>query len=152
MKVLCAFAILPVILFSLFSCSSEPSAYDMLSDFSELFGFDAVIYSPRVKEGEDGYITKRFFSDVYVFHGAPPENYAVILNSRTEAFSECGVFYSDNAAELNSLEEMCNERIDALGAADRAVVIRAGGFVFYSTLSDTERVSDLWGMIIRSYT
>ena len=134
------------------SCKGEPSAHDMLSDFSELFGFDAVIYSPDVREGDDGYITKRFFSDVYVFHGAPPENYAVILNSRTEAFSECGVFYSDNSAELNLLEEMCNERIDALGAADRAVVIRAGGFVFYSTLSDTERVSDLWGMIIRSYT
>ena len=152
MRALCAFAFLPIILLSLCSCAAEPSAYDMLSDFSELYGFEGIIYSPEVKEGRDGYITSRFFSDVYVFYGVPPENYAVILNCRTDAFSECGAFISDNSAELNSLEQMCRERIDALGASDRSTVIRAGNCVFYSTLNDTERVCELWSRIISSYT
>ena len=137
---------------SFVSCGGKSSARDMLSDFCNLYGASGVIYSPEVREGEDGYITPRLFSDIYLFYGAPPENYAVMLNSRTDISAECGVFLVDNGAELSMIEEMCRERISAIGADGRGVIIRSGGTLFYSTFADTERVREIWYSIIRSHT
>lgn len=134
------------------SCESKPSAQAMLSDFCRLYGAEGVIYSPEAREGEDGYITPKLFSDVYLFYGAPPKNYAIMLNSRTDLSAECGAFISDNGAELSMIEEMCRERISTLGAEQRAVIIRSGSIVFYSTLTDTASAREIWYSIIRSHT
>ena len=134
------------------SCSAEPTARDMLSDFCVAYGVEGIIYSPDIKEGKDGYITARMFSDIYLFYGDPPENYAVMLNSRTDVSAECGTFVSQNDAELSALEAMCYERIALLGAPESSIVIRSGATVFYSTFSNSKRVSEIWGAIIRSYT
>lgn len=134
------------------SCSAQPSARSMLSDFCASFGIEGVIYSPEVKEGQDGYISRRLFSDIYLFYGAPPENYAVMLNSRTDISAECGVFVTENGAELAALTEMCRERLYALGAKDRGVVIESYGTVFYSTFDDGGKTREIWQTIIRAYT
>ena len=141
-----------IVCLSTVACESKSSAQEMLYDFCKLYGAEGVIYSPDKKEGEDGYITPRLFSDIYLFYGAPPENYAVMLNSRTDISAECGAFVSDNGAELSAIEEMCRERIAALGAEERGVIIRSGSSVFYSTFDDTEKAREIWYSIIRAHT
>lgn len=152
MRRVCLLFVIIILSLSAVSCESEASAKDMLSDFCSAFGAEGVIYSPEVMEGADGYITPRLFSDIYISYGTPPENYAVMLNSRVDVSAECGVFVSDNAFELSSIEEMCAERIRTLDAEDRGVIIRSGSSVFYSTFADTDAVREIWYSIIRSHT
>ncbi len=150
-------AVAAIILFGfifalLVSCKAEPRAIDLLNELCATVGAEGIIYSPEVPEGEDGYITTELFSCIYLFYGVAPKNYAVMLNSRTDKSSECGVFICSDDAELSMALEMCLERLELLGAGDRALLIRSGNVVFYSSLSEPERVRSLWNKIIRSHT
>jgi len=152
MKRLAFCFILVFSLVSFSSCNREPSAKDLLSDYCVALGIDGLIYSPEIKEGRDGYITHELFSDIYLFYGEVPKNYAVMLNSRTDMSAECGVFVSSNAATLTVFEEMCRERLNVLGAAEEGVIIRSSCSVFYSTFQDSEKTREIWSTIIRSHT
>ena len=142
--------ILLAFLLNLTSCAQEHDALDLLSEFVDAYGADGVIYSPKIAEGNAGYITEGLIESVYVFSGDLPENYAIMLSSGTESFSECGVFVCDGGEDLLSVEEMCLERIKLLCGRDgRGFVKISGMTVFYSTMKDRERAEMLWREIIR---
>ncbi len=137
-------------LMSFISCGRERDAYEMLSEFISAYGAEGVIYSPKVPEGDDGYIRDGFIEKVYVFSGRFPDNYAIFLNSRPDFSSECGFFICPDAEMLGMVEEMCLERIRLLAQGDnRAFVRRSGSAVFYSTMQDRERAEKIFSEIIR---
>ena len=132
------------------SCRREPSAQDLLSKFVDVYGAEGVIYSPKISEGNEGYIPDGLIERIYIFSGNFPDNYAIFLNSRTTDFSECGVFVCDDGESLLSVEEMCLERIKLLcGGEGRGFVRISGMTVFYSTMQERERAEKIWREIIR---
>lgn len=136
--------------FSLVSCSNEPDTYRLLCEFVKTYGAEGVIYYPDAAEGEDGYITKGFIEKIYLFYGSFPDNFAILLNSRTDYSSECGIFFCDDAEMLQMVEEMCLERIRLIcHGDDRAFVKRSGKIVFYSTMPDRVRAERIFSEIIR---
>lgn len=141
------------ILASLFSCGKNPEPEEMLAEFMSLYSVEGIIYSPTRGEGEDGYIDDGLFSEIYIFDGAPPERYAVFLNSRTDFGSECGVFVSYSAEQRERIVEMCCERIRLLGGgSDNCFVSVRGAVIFYSTMSDKARAEAIWEKIVASHT
>ena len=140
------------IVLSITSCGADPSAESMLSDFVVSYGAVGVIYSPRFSEGEPGYITDGLFSEIYIYDGTPPENYAIFLNSYADYGSECAVFVCSDEAECERVVEACRERTSLLGRGEGMLLLRSGYIVFYSTMTDAERAEAIWRKIIREYT
>ena len=137
----------------LFSCAKRLSANDLLSEFADLYCLDGVIYSPEKKVGEEGYVYEGLMERVYTYEGNFPENYAVILNARTDFSSECGVFVCVDATQRGMIEQMCRDRIILLtGDSDGGIIIRSGLVVFYSTLDGGENVENAWKKIIRLHS
>ena len=149
MRLLSLFVVLSLLFTSLCSCGSEPDAYEMLKEFVQVYGAEGVIYSPRIPEGQEGYLVPRLADRIYRFSGQPPENFAVLLNSHTNAFYECGVFVATDADSLSSITETCLERVRLLvGAGDNGFVKVSGMTVFYSTMRDRLRAERIWREII----
>lgn len=150
MKKTIAFIILFALLLSPISCKSEPNAYKMLSEFVSAYGADGIIYSPTIEEGNDGYIRAGLVESIYLFSGNFPENYAILLNARTDLSSECGLFVCTDAEMLGAVEEMCIERIKLICQGDsRAFIKQSGEILFYSTMQDRERAEKIFNEIIR---
>ena len=137
---------------TLVSCNRDIRAVDMLEEFCELYGCEGVIYSPERAEGEDGYMREDLFHAIYTYHGTPPKSYAVMLNSHTQSYSECGVFICRDTAELSSVKECVIERQTLLMAGESAVISISGNILFYSTFGETDKVLSAWKKIISSYT
>ena len=136
--------------FNLVSCREGRNARRMLEDFVAAYGADGIIYSPEVGEGNDGYVYDGLMERIYVFSGSFPTNYAVFLNSRPDFYAECAIFVCSDAAMLNTVEEMCLERVRLLsGGANHAFVRRSGNICFYSTMPDRERAEKIFSEIIR---
>lgn len=149
-KIILLLLVLLVFLNNLTSCQKEPDALDLLSEFVGVYGARGVIYSPKISEGNQGYIPDGLIERIYVFSGDFPENYAVFLNSRTSNFSECGVFVCDDGKSLLDVEEMCYERIKLLCGNDgRGFVKISGTTIFYSTMQERDRAEKIWREIIR---
>lgn len=146
-KTICLFLILSL-LFALLSCGEEKDAYSMLTDFASAYGVEGIIYSPCVSEGEPGYMREGLAERVFLFSGRFTDNYAVLLNSRTESASECGIFVCPDALTQLSAEEACLERIRLLGG-DNGFVKTKGRIVYYSTLKDRDRAERLFSEIIK---
>ena len=150
MKKHIAVTILFFYLFSLFSCTEKRDAYALLTEFTTAYAADGVIYSPVIKEGDEGYVGKGLIERIFIYTGDFPTNYAIFLNSHPDFGSECGVFVCDSADQCDRITEACLERIDLLGRGrDNCFVKRTGLSVFYSTFSDRERAERLWCEIIR---
>ena len=129
-----------LIVFSLPSCSERPDAEAIIFGVVSAVGAEGVIYSPSRAEGEDGYIDEALFSRIYITDGPMPESFAVFLNSHADYGAECGVFVASDAAELARLCEMCTERLELLDRGDRGFLLVQGRVVFYSTMTEPERV------------
>ena len=149
-KVILLSVILVWLLPNLFSCGEEINAYEALREFVLAYGAEGVIYSPEIEEGQEGYIPNGLIERIYNYWGEFPENYAVLLNSRTEDFFECGVFVCDDADSLLSIEEACRERIGLLTKGEGQGFIKISRMtVFYAVLEDRERAEEIWREIIR---
>ena len=132
------------------SCHSDRDAYDMVNEFVTVYGAEGVIYSPRISEGENGYVPKGLMEMIYVFSGDFPGNYAVFLNSHHTTPAECGAFVCENADSLAATEEMCLERIKLLSRGESHAFVKVSGMiVFYSTMKNRERAERIWHEIIR---
>lgn len=133
-----------ILLFSV-SCQKNINSHDLLEDFLESYGAEGIVYYSGAKEGEHGYITAELFKKIYVYSGNIPENYAIYLNAHADATSECGVFVIKDELMRDSIEEMCLERIRLLTHGDgRGWLGRYKNTVFYSTMTDPDRVKDIW--------
>ena len=146
--------ILPILLVALLlaalpSCSERPDAEAIILSVVSATGAEGVIYSPTRAEGEDGYIDRELFSRIYVTDGEMPESFAVFLNSHADYGAECGAFVASDAAELERLREMCGERLRLLARGERGLLLVQGRVVFYSTMSEPERVREIFLTAVR---
>lgn len=149
-KVIVLIIVSAVLVSMLSSCTEQRDAYEMLTEFITAYGAKGIIYSPRIGEGEVGYVPDGLVEKIYVFSGRFPENYAIYLNSRADLPSECGIFVCENAAMLSMMEEACLERARLLvQGGDYAFVKRQGSVVYYSVMHDAERAERLWHEIIK---
>lgn len=148
-KTVIFFVLISILL--LFGCGETASADEMLSEFIYAYGAEGVIYSSEAKEGEAGYVRDGLTEKIYVYEGNFPQEFAIYLNSHTDSASECGVFVCDDADEKERVTDMCEKRIDLLGT-ENALILRSGNVVFYSTMTDKARTSEIWKKIIRAHT
>ena len=149
MRLVSLFVLLSLLGTLLSSCYEEPSAYEKLTEFVRAYGAEGVIYSPFIPEGSDGHLPPLLVEKIYRFSGNLPDNFAVLLNPRTDMFFECGVFVCDGADGLSSVTETCRERVKLLCGGDARGFSRISEMtVFYSTLSDRARAERIWREII----
>ena len=149
-KIVAIISLLTILCLSLFSCESRRDAYEIIDSFVSAYGAEGIIYSPKINEGDEGYINSDLIRKIYVFSGRFPENYAIFLNNHTDFSSECGAFVCSDADMLNMVEEMCLERIRLLsGGEDHAFVKRSRDVCFYSTMKDRARAEKIFSQIIR---
>ena len=150
MKKIISVIILVIFLLSLSSCKRNRDAYEMLNEFILTYGAEGIIYSPKVPEGNDGYIRDGLIEKIYRYHGGFLENYAIFLNAHPDYSIECGIFVCCDVEMCERVEEMCLERIKLLATGDkRAFVKRSGNIVFYSTMPDRDRAEKIFNEIIR---
>ena len=139
--------LLIISLFTYSSCKAEPSAYEILTEFSAAYGAEGIIYSPEVAEGNEGYIQDGLVERVFLFTEGMPGNYAILLNTHLDSPAECGVFVCGDSGEVRACEEIALERVRLL-SGEEGFVRRRGRVVYYSTLSDSERAEELFKEII----
>lgn len=152
MKKAAASILVLIFLLSLFSCSKEPSAAEMLNDFLYTYGIEGIIYSPDVAEGKDGYITEELFKRIYVLEGEVPENSAIFLNPRTDEYIECAIFVTESEDERARVSDMCAERIMLIDpTGEHSFILRTKNVVFYSALPDKERARSVIDEILNAY-
>ncbi len=150
MKKILSLIIILCVMASLASCRPERDAYSMLRELAATYGAEGIIYHPAATEGEEGFVYDGLLHKIYLYSGAFPEDYAILLNARHDYSSECGVFICTDAEMLGAVEAMCLERIALLCQNDsRAFVKRYGMTVFYSTMQDRERAEKIFNEIIR---
>ena len=130
------------------SCNgAPPSAYGLLTEFTESYGASGVVYSPEIDEGECGYTDGDFFETVYGAGVDFESDYAVLLSSSLDAVYEAAVFVTHDKSSMLYAEQLCRSRIELLtkmGFGEGAVIIKRADTVFYSTLPDTARAEDIW--------
>ena len=133
-----------ITLISLSACGERPDPERILSDIVSSCRAEGIIYSPTRAEGGDGYIDVELFSRIYITSGRMPESFAVFLNSHADYGAECGIFLASDVAEMQRICEMCTERLRLIDRGDRGLLLVCGDLVLYSTMSDTERVRELF--------
>ena len=151
MKTVSAFLMLIMLTLQLVSCGSAPDPVDMLRDFTEAYSAEGIIYYSEAREGEIGYLDPETGGILFRELEQMPDCYAILLNSRSDYGSECGVFVSRGSLELEEISEMCERRMKLLRGGERSLLIRSESTVFYSTLPNPERVEKLWRDILRSH-
>ncbi len=135
------------------SCSKEIYAEELICEFLYSYSAVGVVYSPRVPEGNDGYVYDGFTEKIYIYEGDFPSNYAIFLNSHADYGAECGVFVCEDEDERARVTDMCEERIELLSkGGENAFISRAGRVVFYSTMKNRVEAEEIWRKIIRSHT
>lgn len=150
MKKLLCLVLIIVLLTSLTSCGESGDPYLLLDEFVKEYGAEGVIFSPKIAEGQPGYVSPGLMEQVYRFSGDFPENYAIFLNSRPDYGSECGVFLCEDADMLLMMQEVCLERMKLLdGKGERSFLKIKGKMLFYSTMIDRARAQTIWKEIIR---
>ena len=152
-----AFILLFSLAASLLSCSEKRSARALMREFSIAYGIDSPIYSPDVREGEEGYINSGFFSELYGEGEEWVSDFAVVLLSDLEAASECGVFICYTDYDARQVSEMLRRRIElvrsvaaisGLSLPDGDFVYREGIVVVMAILPRTDTARKLWGEIL----
>ena len=110
-RILSRLSFLLVLVAVLSSCSAHPGAHFGMASFAEVLG-GGVVYSPEIKEGEQGYIDGDFFAlmfgEYYSFDG----DYAVWLSSSLSSAEEGGAFFCDSSYSARIAAEMLLERIE----------------------------------------
>ncbi len=150
MKRLVSLSLVLLLLFSLYSCEQQQDPYLLLDEFVKAYGAEGVIYSPKISEGEAGYIPSGLIEKIYRFYGEFPEDYAILLNSRPEYGGECALFVCEDADMLLSMESVCLERMRLLDSKGEHSFLKIkGNLLFYSTMSDKALAQRLWHEIIR---
>lgn len=134
--------------FQLTACSQNPEADKIMNDFLSAYGADGIVYSPKIAEGNDGYISDGLLNKIYIFDFIFPEDFAIFLNAHTDHASECAVFVCTDANMRSLVEQMCLERVRLVSGSDpRGFVSVSGLVVFYSTMSDGARAKEIWRMV-----
>lgn len=149
MKKLAVLLISALLVTTLCSCRTECDPYTLLSDFTQLYGAEGIIYHTSAEIYEDGYIDADLFRRIFVFSGEMPDSFAVFLNSHSHKGSECGVFVFSDEYEKSRIVEACQSRAALVSDNGDYLIICSSNTVFYSTLEDKPLAERLWNQIIR---
>lgn len=145
---LAALLVAAAFVFSLAACGEARSAYSIMERFLDGYGVSAVIYSPSLNEGEDGYVGEDFFSTLFIYGEEYVKDYATVLLSDVFSVSECSVILCDDEYGAEKISGFCKERLQLLsrvskmsgiGFPDGAFVKRYGRAVVLCALSDSAR-------------
>ena len=150
MKKIISILIIFAIILSLSSCGKKQDPYAMMDEFIRVYGAEGIIYSPKIREGEVGYISDGLIERAFRLSGGLPDSYAVFLNSHPHLGSECGAFLCEDADMLSCMEEACLERIGLLDPGrERSFIKISGRLIFYSTMEDMSLAKKIWQEIIK---
>ena len=143
---------------SMLSCGSiERSALELMREFTEDYGWEGVIYSPSVREGEAGYADEAFFESVWGEGVEYVSDFAVVFSSSLDKSGECAVFICYNDFDAARVSEMIYRRFDLIASLgivldtsslNDSFVLRRGRVVVASALPDNDRAKSVWKRII----
>ena len=151
------FSVVAFSLTSLSSCGEKAAPYELMLEFCASYGIEDTVFSPCVKEGDEGYTDSDFFESVFGKGDESVCDYAVVFLSDLNRAGECSLFlcYSDYDALM--VCDMLYRRIDlikSMGAGidtsylSDAVVFKSGKYAVMCALSDNERAEKIWRKIL----
>ncbi len=156
-KLLILFLVLSISVLALASCAEQRSALAICREFASAYGVEGVIYSPTVREGEEGYVREGFFESLY---GEPQDSvrdYAILLCSDLDSISEVGIFICESdydALLVTEMQECRLENIRRVAASagmsfpEGAFVMRKNKCVVLCAISDAERAERILRRVI----
>lgn len=141
------FVLLFLCLFIFSSCAEKRDHVALLAEFTTAYGMEGVIYSSDAEPHEEGYISPELAA--LIFGGElMPDGFAVLLNSRVDAPSECGAFIiTDSRAHAI---EICRRRLDVLDpTGENSFIAIYGELIFYCVVSDIERARRIADIVFK---
>ena len=153
-RILSLVLLIVVSLACLASCQRSIDCYSLAKTFLEDFGMAGVIYSPKIPEGEVGYVAEDFYILMYSEEDIHSEDFAILLSSRGDCPEEAAFFLALSEWDAISIEQMLKSRIDLIGSllgrvgdspANGAFVIRKGRLVAMCATRDNERAKRVIG-------
>lgn len=125
-------------LFILSACQPPTPPVDLLTEFVKAYGAEGVIYHSEAEEGDEGYLSPELSALAFGDRDLP-RSYAILLNTHLDTATECGLFLIEgNKRELLELSAARANILDP--KAERTHIAIYDSYVFYSTLSDKDRV------------
>ena len=153
-----SFLLIASCVLTIVGCEEKRSALDLMNAFCSEYAPAGVIYSPSIKEGDEGFAGEDFFVTMYFESSDSVTDYAVFLNSNTEIVCECAVFLCYSGYDAMNVSEMLYRRIDFLksfalaidtSCAEDAFVLRKGKTIVMCAMPDNELAYSVWKRIIR---
>ncbi len=156
-KLLALIIILSTLVLCLSACAEERSALAICREFAAAYGVEGAIYSPTVREGEEGYVREGFFESLY---GEPQDSvgdYALLLISDLDEIGEVGIFICESdydALLVTEMQECRLENIRRVAASagmsfpEGAFVMRKNKCVVLCAIADAERAERILRRVI----
>lgn len=149
LKKLMILVIILVSVHSFSACGRDISADGFMREFAAVYPLEGTVYTSLAEFGEEGYMDDELFRRIYAYRGDMPEEFAIYLNKRPERGEECGIFKADGVG-TEAIAEFCIRRIKLLSEKNtEGMLLTSGEYVFYSTLSDSERAKELFYRLIK---
>ena len=157
MRIFAFILLLATLAFNLVSCNKNIDCYSLAESFREGFGMEGTIYSPRIPEGDGGYVSEDFYILMYSDENTHAEDYAILLSGRGDLPGEAAFFLAYSEWDAISIEEMLGARLDLIGSlfgkgegspAKGGFVLRSGKLVVMCATRDNERARSVVKMII----
>ena len=142
-----------VLTLSLFSCSDERSASDVMDEFKSAYGISGETYT---RDDAGMSFTAGSVLDLLYPDSEPLVlDYAIILKSSLDHSYECSVLFCHTEYDAMLMSELCAERIELIGAAgveegasEGGFVLRRGRRVVMCRLSDNARAKRIFEKIL----
>lgn len=155
--IILATAVLIFSLLPLCSCTQATDASALMREFCSAYGVSPTVYSPMVREGEEGYVKEDFFFSLYGEEPYAVRDFALVLLSDLDSIFECGVFVCYNDYDALTVSDMLERRIElirevaassGLKYPKDAFVMRENRCVVMAVLPDAEHARRIWKRII----
>lgn len=139
--------LLSFVLVFITSCTHETSAEETIREVCRAYPINAVVYSSRASEYEDGYISEEMLVALYGVQEIPSPELAVVMYGEVGSAREIGAFAVRTGSERMRLFELATERIDFLSSFvdGEGFVKKYHGVLVYGFVDDAvslERVLD----------
>lgn len=139
------------------SCQRSVEAYKLMTELCYAYGIDRVIFSPSVKEGEEGYCPDGFLDSVFGDISESVSDYALLFISDLFSVGECAILVCYSTYDAIAVTEAALMRLELLrtesggldiSALEGAFVERSGRTVILCALPDNDRARRLVRKII----
>ena len=141
----------------LVSCQDDVDCYRLAESFRDECGTGGVIYSPRIPEGNEGYVADDFFILMYSEENTHAADFAVLISQRGDIPREAAFFLCHSEYDALSVELMLKSRLaliaELFGAgngspANGGFVLRSGRVVAMCATDDNGEARGIVKMLI----